>query len=174
MCMIAEKNMLLRARVELPAGLKLATEEFREGWNFVRSGDARRLEKKIQTRGWNFIKIADGLQKSGVGETSQEAIASALNLALRRMRAQFNAVEVEHIELTRYPWFFLARLRVFPYRIQQGAVLPVSDQAPTLLIPPRQKRLSPQAAEMYPHFGSAMPLLKEMLISSRGSQAMSQ
>jgi hypothetical protein len=27
------------------------------------------------------------------------------------------------------------------------------------------------AAEMFPHFGSAMPLLKEMLVSSRSSQA---
>jgi hypothetical protein len=31
---IAEENMLLRARAELPGGLNLATEEFREGWYF--------------------------------------------------------------------------------------------------------------------------------------------
>ena len=170
---IAELNMLLRVRVELPAGLKLATEEFREGWNFVRSGDARRLEKKIQTRGWNFIKIADGLLKSGVGETSQEAIAGALKLALRHVNTYFNAVEVEHIELTQYPWFFLARVRVYPYRIQQGAVLPVSDEAETLPTAPRQKRLSPQAPALYPYFGSDMSQLKELLIASRSSQARS-
>jgi len=64
---IAELNVLLRVRVELPVGLKLATEEFHAGWNFVCSGDARQLEKKIQTRGWSFIKIADGLLKSGAG-----------------------------------------------------------------------------------------------------------
>jgi hypothetical protein len=171
---IAELNMLLRVPVELPAGLKLATEEFREGWNFVRSGDARRLEKMIQTRGWNFIKIADGLLKSGVGETSQEAIAGALKLALRHVSTYFNAVEVEHIELTQYPWFFLARVRVYPYRIQQDAVLPLSDEAATMTIASRQRRLSPQAAEMYPHFGSDMSQLKKLLITSRSSQARSQ
>ena len=170
---IAEMNMLLRVRAELPAGLRLATEEFREGWNFVRSGDARRLEKKIQARGWNFIKIADGFMKSGVGETSQEAIAGALKLALRHVNTYFNAVEVEHIELTQYPWFFLARVRVYPYRIQQGAVLPVSDEAEPMPIAPRQRRLSPQSAELYPHFGSDMSLLKDLLISSRSSQARS-
>jgi hypothetical protein len=157
--------MLLRARAELPVGLKLATEEFREGWNFVRSGDVRRLEKKIQTRGWNFIKIADGSLRSGVGETSQQAIASALKLALRRIGTHFNAVEVGRIELTQYPWFFLARVRVYPYRIQQGTVLPVADQAPPAAVRPR--RLPSQSAELFPHFGSAMPMLKEMLVSRR-------
>jgi hypothetical protein len=161
---IAELNVLLRTQIELPAGLKLATEEFREGWNFVRAGDARRLEKKIQTRGWNFIKIADGELRSGVGETSQLAIASALKLALRRVSTHFNAVEVEHIELTQYPWFFLARVRVYPYRIQEGAVLPVPDEEP---IHSQPRGLPPQSPELFPHFGSAMPMLKEMLISAR-------
>jgi hypothetical protein len=163
---IAEQNVLLRMRVELPVGLKLSTHEFREGWNFV-AGDASRLEKKIRMRGWNFIKIADGALKSGVGETSQGAIASALKLALRRMSAHFNAVEVEHIELTQYPWFYLARVRIYPYRIQQDAVLPVSDETPTAL---RQRRLPLNSAALYPEFGSAMPQLKRMLVLSEGSQ----
>ncbi len=145
---IAELNVLLRERTELPVGLKLATVEFREGWNFVRSADARRLEKRIQARGWNFIRIADGSLRSGVGDTSQEAIASALKLALRRVSKHFNAVEVEHIELTQYPWFFLARVRVYPYRIQQGAVLPVPDEAFPVPIASRQGRLTCKRPEL--------------------------
>jgi hypothetical protein len=168
---IAELKMLLRARIELPEGLKLATDEFGEGWNFVRRENARRLEKKIQTRGWNFIKIADGLLRSGVGERSQEAIASALKLALRQVSEHFNAVEVEQIELTQYPWFFLARVRVYPYRIQRDAVLPVADEAAPAPIPLRLRRLPDGAAEPFPHLGSAMPLLKEMLVLSRSSES---
>jgi len=103
---IAELNLLLRTAIDLPVGLELATEEFREGWNFVRPGNARRLGKKVKARGWNFIKIADGELRSGVGDTSQKAIASALKLALRRVSNHFNAAEVERIELTQYPWFF--------------------------------------------------------------------
>ncbi len=122
MHMIAELSLLLRERVELPAGLTVATEEFREGWSFARTANAKRLEKKIHTLGWNFIKMPDGSLRSGVGDTSQEAIASALKLALRRIGKHFNAAEVEHIELTQYPWFFLARVTVHPYRIQQGGV----------------------------------------------------
>ena len=58
---IAELTMLLRGRVELPDSLNLVTEEFREGWNFVRSGDAHWLDKEIRTRGWHFMWIGEGV-----------------------------------------------------------------------------------------------------------------
>ena len=116
---IAELTMLLRERVELPDGLELATEEFREGWNSVRSGDVHWLDKKIRMRRWHFMWIAEESLRSGVGQTSQEAIASALKLALRRVSEHFNAAEVEHIELTKYPWFFLARVTVIHIRFSR-------------------------------------------------------
>lgn len=168
---IAELNMLVRERIELPVGFKLATDEFAEGWNFMRCGGAHRLARKVQVRGWNFIGIADGSLRSGVGATSQEAIAAALKLALRRISEHFNAAEVEHIELTEYPWFFLARIRVYPYLIQQGAVVPITDAAPSFSVAPAHRRLPSEAAALFPEFGSAMPLLKELLISSRSSEA---
>jgi hypothetical protein len=167
---IAEMNMLLRAQTELPDGLKLATDEFHEGWELVRTFDAPRLEKQIAMRGWNFFRIADGTMKTGIGDTSQEAISSALQLALRRISEHFNAVEVEHIELTQYPWFHLARVRVSPFRIQQGEVLPLFDEDVALPIIPRQRRLPVNAAVLYPHFGSALPQLKQMLVSLRATE----
>jgi hypothetical protein len=171
---IAELNMLLRTQTELPDGLKMATDEFCEGWNFVRSLDALSLQKAILTRGWSFVRIADASLRSGVGETSQEAVTSALKLALRRVSIDFNAVEVEHIEITQYPWFFLARIRVYPYRIQESADVHIPEETIPLPAKPRNRLLPPNAAVLYPHFGSAMPQLKQMLILSRGSQARAQ
>jgi hypothetical protein len=133
--------MLLRARVELPIGLKVATDEFQENWNFVQSGDASRLEKKIGMHGWHFIRIADGSLRSGVGETSQQAIAGALKLALRSISEHFNAAEVGHIQITRYPWFILARVRVYPFRIQKSAIQPLPDDALPLPATTRRRRL---------------------------------
>jgi hypothetical protein len=98
--------------------------------------NARRLEKKILTQGWRFVRIADGLQKNGVGDTPQEAFANALVLALRRTNTHFNAAEVKDIEFTEYPWFFLVRIRVFPCRIQQGAELPFPLNQCLLQSPP--------------------------------------
>ena len=45
---ITELTVLLRERVALPDHFKLVTEEFREGWDFVPSGDAHWLDKKIR------------------------------------------------------------------------------------------------------------------------------
>jgi len=163
MCKIVESDVLLRAQAELPTGFKVATEEFRDGWSRMRSGGTRRLERKVQARGWNFIRIAEGTLRSGVGDTSQKAIASALKLALKRADARSNAVKVEQIELTQYPWFFLARVHVHPFRIQEGAELPVADEPLAAPIIARHSRLSQRDEGPYPGFAGAMPMLKEML-----------
>lgn len=171
---ITELNILLRTNTELPEGLKLATEEFRDGWNFAPIVNAQRLEMKVQALGWSFIRIAEGLQACGVGDTSQEAIASGLRLALLRVSELFNAAEVEYIELTQYPWFYLARVRVCPFRIQQDEVLPVSDESLPAPILRRQRRLPLDADVLYPHFGSSMPQLKQLLVSSRSAASKQQ
>ena len=122
---IAKRTMLLRGHIELPDNLKLATEEFREGWNIVRSGGARLLDREVRRRGWDSTRISEGLLRGGVGQTSQAAIAGALKLALRCLSERFNAAKVEHIELKIYPWFFLARVTIYPYQIGRIAVVPV-------------------------------------------------
>jgi hypothetical protein len=167
---ISQSTLLIRADIELPDGLRLATDEFREGWNFARAVNAQRLEEKIRTRGWNFVRIPDESLRSGVGDTSEEAIAGALKLALRRISVQFNAAEVAQIELTEYPWFFLARVRVYPYSVLRGE-LPVPVELFSSAIAPRPRRLPLDADVLYPNFGSAVPHLKQMLISSRTAQA---
>lgn len=75
------------------------------------------------------LKSADGSLRSGVGETSQQAIACALQLALGCVSEQSNAVTFENIALTQYPWFFLAKVKANFYRIQQGEVLPMPNDA---------------------------------------------
>jgi len=134
---ITEMNLLVRARMELPGGLELATYQFREGWESIQSEDACRLKKKMRTSGWNFIKIGDGILNSGIGDTSQEAIAGALKLALRMISEHLPAVEVGDISLTRYPWFCLARVTVFPCWIQQSPASLVPDRVTLLRPAPR-------------------------------------
>jgi hypothetical protein len=173
MCTVTESNVMLRAQAELPDGFKVATEKFLEGWGRMRSGGVVRLEKKVHIRGWNLLKIAEGAVKSGVGATSEEAIASALKLALRRVDAHSNAVEVEQIRLTQYPWFCVARVRVHPYRIQEGMVLPVMAEIAPRPVIARESRQQ-QADEIFPDFDAAMPMLKEMLIASSSAQVSAQ
>jgi hypothetical protein len=145
---IAKLTMLLRGHMELPGNLKLVTEEFREGWNFVRSGGARRLDKEIRRRGWHIIRIGQGSMRSGVGQTSQEAIAGALKLALRCLSERSHAAEVAHIELKIYPWFFLAKVTVYPYQIERSAVVAVEDLS---LVAMPLGRSRPPADAIEPH-----------------------
>jgi hypothetical protein len=166
---IEKLNLLLHTSVELPTGLKLTTDQFEDGWSFVRRVDARRLEKRIHTKGWNFIRFEDGSLRSGIGDTSQEAIASALKLALRRVSDHSNAVEVEHIELTRYPWFFLARVRVYPYRIQQGSTLKEMPAYASDSIAGERRKVPGGVEDNALFLGSAMPTLKELLVSSKAN-----
>jgi hypothetical protein len=171
---ISELNMLLRVRVELPEGYRIATHEFQEGWNFSQSVNVSRLEKEILHCGWNFIQIGNGPQSYGVGDTSQEAIGNALVHALRRIREDCNAVEVERIELTEHPWFFLAKVGVFLYRIQQVATLTPPDHVGWHSATPARKRSPRQSAVLFPQSDCAMPMLKEMLILSRSTHERAQ
>jgi hypothetical protein len=54
-------------------------------------------------------------------------MASALRLALRRVSPGFNAANIDSIVITKYPWFFIAKIKVYPCQIQQGAVLQISN-----------------------------------------------
>jgi hypothetical protein len=172
MLTVSESKVLIRMQAELPMGFKVATAEFRDGWSLMRSGGAARLQRKIRARGWNFIAIPAGALRSGVGDTSQQAIAGALSLALRQVDSQANAVEVERVELTQYPWFFLARVCVHTYRIQKESELPVLENtAPPVTT--RQRRTL-RSSEFFPEFGSVMPMLKGMLTVSRVSEVRAQ
>ena len=171
---IAELDILVRERIELPASLRIAKEDFQNGWKFALTANTQELETQVHACGWNLFKIVDQLQASGVGETSHEAVASGLRLALLRMNADNNAAMVEYIELTKYPWFELARVKVRPICIQQSATLAVSDDRLSTPVARRQRGLPLSAAALYPDFGSDMPQLKQMLVSSRSMQMEAQ
>jgi hypothetical protein len=102
---IAEMNLLIRACMELPAGLRLTTDQFREGWELVQPEDAGELKRRMRKSERSLIRIGDGILKSGLGDTSQEAVNCALKRALRMIGECIPAVEVGEINLTRYPWF---------------------------------------------------------------------
>jgi hypothetical protein len=117
---LAELNVLINLQAELPEGLKLATDYFRDGWHRIRTGNAKRLEKKIRAKQWQITRSPKGISASGTGMLRQQAIVRAIDLALAEVCPEVNAIEVTGIQSTEYPWFWLARVKVFPYRIQQG------------------------------------------------------
>jgi len=75
---------------------------------------------------------------------------------------------VEHIELTRYPWFFLARVRVYPYRIQESSAIEMPEGGVEAIAADSSDL---QTEEHLPIMGSAMPMLKELLVGSKISES---
>jgi hypothetical protein len=171
---ITEQDLFLSEQVELPASLRISTDAFCEGWKMAPTVNAWQLEEMIGAREWNFIKVAEGVLANGVGETSQVAIANALRLALLRKNARFNAVDVEYIEISQYPWFFLARMRVCQYLIQQCASRDASDEFSSLSFSSPKKRLPHQANDPYPSFNSSMPSIKQILTLRNSAPASQQ
>jgi hypothetical protein len=159
-------SVLIRAGAELPPSLIIKRDELTDGWSIVGPGGAKRLEKRIRSCRWHSFRIADESLRSGVGESSQQAIVCALKLVVRGFSDYFNAVEVRHIHLTEYPWFVLAKVGVYPYRIQQSPVQLVPDDALPLPARARRRRSPVNPSLLFPQFGREIPTLKEMLIQS--------
>jgi hypothetical protein len=167
MIKIVESKVLIRTEGPMPEGFKLATEDFHTGWSVMKSGGTQRLERKVRAKGWSLIRLAEGALRSGVGKSAQEAIANALLLALRRLGNSSNAIEVERVEVTDYPWFCLARLTVIPYRIErQPADLLNPDRRHVVHSGPRQVGMASEALQPYGAFSCVMPMLKQILTSS--------
>jgi hypothetical protein len=161
---IAEFTVILREPIVIPGNFKLVTEKFSESWRFALKFNAQQLESRICEQGWGFSRISGGLRASGVGETSQEAIISALKLVVRHTSKQSNVAEVEYIELTHYPWFYLARVRACQYQIKKSMVRTVSDAASPLSGTSRYGIDSVHPDAQNSTFGCNMPRLKRMLV----------
>ena len=173
MYVITETSMLIRAQIELPAGLKLKMHGFGRGWNFVQSEDARPLENHVLHQGWKLIRVVDGWMRSGVGETTHAAVRNALKLALRVVSPDFNAVDVGYVECTRYPKFVLASVIINPYRIQREAMIPISDEVSYPRTSLGTRLLPHDAPALFPDFANTIPALKQMFMLSHGSEAAS-
>jgi|ERR1035437_2163012 hypothetical protein len=161
---IAELTVILREPIAIPTGFKLATEKFCQNWSFALRFNAQQLEAEVCAQGWGFIRIADVLQTSGIGKSSQQAIASALKLVVCHASKHSNVAEVKYIELTHYPWFCLARVRVSQYHILHSSISTVPNDLLASASAAEQKRLPLHASDLYQDFGSVMPQLKQMLV----------
>ena len=171
---IAAWNVLLRTETELPMDMIVPIEELGEGWDLIQPGDLARLSEDIQAHGWNLIKVEHGPQRTGVGETREEAISTALRLSLRHVSEYFNAAEVDCIELTEYPWFFLATVMLCPCRIQKEPVQPVPDDAQPRPLVRSYRRTATNAPELCSGLSAAMPYVRELLVLSRSTEGKAQ
>jgi hypothetical protein len=170
---IVELNVLLRVRAEMPEGLTLATDGFREGWNRLRTRNAIGLERKLKACRWHFIRDKR-VMASGTGQTPQQAIACALDHALAEVSPELNAIEVGEIQSTQYPWFWLARVSIHAFRIQKSEELAAQDRAVLAHNSDAKPILQVHSADLKHDFAKTLPLMEQRLRRSPRVQSGAQ
>lgn len=128
----------------------LLTAKLQECWGSVQHGEfQRRVDDDPPGLGYSLDCSAEPIRGSGVGQSAQEAITGGLGRALGLVGSHFNAAKVEEILVKEYPWFFLARVTVLPYRFEgQYESLPIQENADDTIVtvpgPQRKSSTSPQ------------------------------
>jgi hypothetical protein len=119
---ISGNTVLLHDDLALPGEIQLTSGKFTDSWKILHSGDARWLHQRIHEVGWHYnVAASKGFTENGIGRTKSAAVVCALKLALLKVSANLNGVEVTHIEMKTYPWFSLARVGIGAFRIQEAA-----------------------------------------------------
>ena len=120
---LKQHTTFLRESIVLPEGISFTGETFCEGWTLLESGDASWLDTAIRSAGWNSFVLTKKHWRSGFGPYSQNALQKTVRLALRKIDRNHNAAEIEHVEVTKYLWFYLAKISILARQIQRSPFL---------------------------------------------------
>jgi hypothetical protein len=107
----------------MPAHFGLAQRSYAENWMLVEEIDAPVLDTMIRHAGWHFMYLQGFCMRSGVGLTRDNAIHRALGRALKGLSIEFNAAELESVEVSTYPVFQIATVTVQPRHLQENTSL---------------------------------------------------
>jgi hypothetical protein len=120
---LKQHTTFLRESIMLPEGISFTGEAFREGWTLLESVDASWLDTAICGAGWNSFVLPKKHWRSGFGPYSQDALQKTVRLALLKIDRNHNAAEIEHVEVTRYLWFYIAKVSILERQIQRSPFL---------------------------------------------------
>jgi len=116
-------SVFLRSDCILPDRLNPCLRPIDEKWSVVEEIPALVFDTMIRRAGWHFMWLQDSRSRTGVGLTEEAAIRRALLRALRGISKRFNAAELDSLQVTEYPGFQVANIRVQTLQIQRHASL---------------------------------------------------
>ena len=88
------------------------------------------FDSVIRQSGWHFMWINGASARRGFGTTQENATSRALVHALHGVRQRFNAAELDSVQVTKYPGFYIANVAVQPRQIQHHTSLDAPDESP--------------------------------------------
>jgi len=73
--------------------------------------------------------------RRGYANRAKDAIYRAAQLALRKVDKRFNAAEIGHLGVVKHLWFYVARVGIFSWYIQESPFLGICDELSTQPVP---------------------------------------
>ncbi|MGB7263954.1 MAG: hypothetical protein WBC92_00475 [Terracidiphilus sp.] len=130
-------SVFLRSGCILPDRLDLCLQPVDETWSVVEEIPALVFDTMIRRAGWHFMWLQDSRSRRGIGFTEEAAIRRALSLALKGVAKRFNAAELDSLQITEYPGFQIANVRIQTLQIQRHASLNVAVVQDPVPVPAR-------------------------------------
>lgn len=130
-------SVFLRSDCILPDRLDPCRQPIGEGWSIVDEIPALVFDTMIRRAGWHFMWLQDSCSRRGVGLTKERAIRRALSRALKGVSKRFNAAELDSLQITEYPGFQIASVRIQTLQIQRHASLNMAPAQGPVPVPAR-------------------------------------
>lgn len=89
----------------------------------VEASTASVIDTVIRQAGWHFVWLVESGAGMAVGLSEEAASKHAAVLALNRISIRFNAAELGHVRVSRYPGFYVAKVMLHTRQIQQRTSL---------------------------------------------------
>ena len=130
-------SVFLRSGCILPDRLDPCLQPVGADWSVVEEIPALVFDTMIRQAGWHFMWLQDACSRRGIGLTEEAAIRRALSRALKGVSKQFNAAELDFLQITEYPGFQIANVRIQTLQIQRHASLNMAAGQSPLPVPAR-------------------------------------
>lgn len=116
-------SVFLRKGCILPDRLQPLREPFGDNWTLVQEMPALVLDKKIHEEGWHVMWMRGTCLRRGFGLTQEEAAHRALARALNGVARRFDAAELASVQVSKYPGFHIAKVKLQPRQIRRLTAL---------------------------------------------------
>jgi|SRR5580692_1050373 hypothetical protein len=130
-------SVFLRKGCDMPPHFDLAQQPCADDWMLLEEIEAPVLDTMIRHAGWHFVCLQRPYSRSGVGLSRDEAVHQALARALKGLKVNFNAAELESVQVSSYPVFHIAKVTLQSRHIQQHTSLEIALENDARIVPAR-------------------------------------
>lgn len=104
----------------------MLVEPFAGDWAHVEQMESRAFDAMIRQAKWRFRWVHGSYSQRGFVTTEETAIRRALERALKSVSTRFNVAEFDSLQISPFPGFYIANVRMNARQILQNTGLKIS------------------------------------------------